>query len=172
MPSTGIVADCESDTRCRVGAYYGSPDAPPGSRRRPGLDALPRPRVRWHGATFAEARFECGPGCSVSYFFEARRRRISPPRASVLGIDARRWLLAAAEGPTWWCGRSSRAGRWCASSGHGRQGCLLREAVTAARFDPDGRLTFTWLAGPDRRAVTERVDDPVDGPRAGSSPSD
>ena len=171
LPSTGIVADCESDTRCRVGAYYGSPDAPTWFAPPPGLDALPRPRVRWHGATFAEARFECGPECSVSYFFEARRRRISPPRASVLGIDARRWLLAAAEGPTVVV-RQIFAGRPVARIERAwAPGLSAREAVTTARFDPDGRLTFTWLAGPDRRAVTERVTIPSTA-LPGSSPSD
>jgi hypothetical protein len=169
LPSTGIVADCESDTRCRVGAYYGSPDAPTWFAPPSGLDALPRPRVLWHGATFAEARFECGPGCSVSYFFEARRR-ISH-RASVLGIDTRRWLLAAAEGPTVVV-RQIFAGRPVARIERAwAPGLSALEAVTDARFDPDGRLTFTWLAGPDRRAVTERVTIPSTA-LPGSSPSD
>ena len=26
LPSTGIVADCKSDTDCRIGYYYGGPD--------------------------------------------------------------------------------------------------------------------------------------------------
>jgi hypothetical protein len=121
------------------------------------MNALPRPRVRWHSATFAEVRFDCGAGCSVSYFFEARRRRISPARSSVLGVDVRRWLLAAADGPAIvvqqiFAGRPvARIERpWA-------PGLSTLEAVTAIRFDPDGRLTFTWLAGPERRPVTERV---------------
>jgi hypothetical protein len=32
--------------------------------------------------------------------------------------------------------------------------------VTVLRFDPDGRLSFSWLAGPERRTVSERVSVP------------
>jgi hypothetical protein len=157
LPSTGIVADCESDTRCRVGAYYGSPDAPMAFAVPAGWDALPRPHVHWHGATFAEVRFVSGGGAAVSYFFEARRRRVSPPRAEVLGVDARRSLAARADGPAIqvvqiFAGRpvARIERRWAA-------GLSVREAVTALRFDADGRLTFTWLSGAERRPVTERV---------------
>jgi hypothetical protein len=157
LPSSGIVADCESDARCRVGAYYGSPDTPTWFAVPAGMDALPRPLVRWHNATFAEVRFACGAGCSVSYFFEARRHRISPARSSVLEVDARRSLVATADGSAIvvlqiFAGRPvSRIERAWAP------GLSAREAITAIRFDPDGRLTFTWLAGSDRRPVTERV---------------
>jgi hypothetical protein len=157
LPSTGIVADCESDTRCRVGAYYGSPDAPIPFATPPGWDALPRPKVYWHGATFAEVRFVSGAGAQVSYFFEARRRRISPARAEVLGVDARRWLVARAAGRIIevvqiFGGRPvARIERpWA-------PGLSVREAITAMHFDADGRLTFTWLAGTERRPTTERV---------------
>ncbi|MDO8665428.1 MAG: hypothetical protein Q7J79_02365, partial [Gemmatimonadales bacterium] len=34
------------------------------------------------------------------------------------------------------------------------------EAIKEIRFDPDGRLTFTWLKGPGRERVTERVSVP------------
>jgi hypothetical protein len=157
LPSTGIVADCESDARCRVGAYYGSPDTPTWFAVPAGMDALPRPLVRWLNATFAEVRFACGAGCSVSYFFEARRHRISPARSSVLEVDVRRSLVATADGSAIvvlqiFAGRPvARIERAWAP------GLSAREAITAIRFDPDGRLTFTWLAGPDRRPVTERV---------------
>lgn len=157
LPSSGIVADCESEARCRVGAYYGSPDAPTWFEVPAGMDALPRPRVRWHTATLAEVRFDCGPTCTMSYFFEARRRRISPARAAVLDVDVRRSLVATAEGPAVvvlqiFAGRPvARIERpWSA-------GLTAREAVTALHFDPDGRVTFTWLSGPERRPVTERV---------------
>ena len=157
LPSTGIVADCQSDARCRVGAYYGSPDTPTWFAVPAGMDALPRPLVRWLNATFAEVRFACGAGCSVSYFFEARRHRISPARSSVLEVDVRRSLVATADGSAIvvlqiFAGRPvARIERAWAP------GLSAREAITAIRFDPDGRLTFTWLAGPDRRPVTERV---------------
>ena len=157
LPSSGIVADCESDARCRVGAYYGSPDTPTWLEVPAGMAVLPRPRVRWHTATLAEVRFDCGPACSMSYFFEARRRRISPARAAVLDVDARRSLVAAAEGSAVvvlqiFAGRPvARIERpWS-------PGLSVREAVTALHFDPDGRVTFTWLSGPERRPVTERV---------------
>jgi len=32
----------------------------------------------------------------------------------------------------------------------------LGDSITALHFDPDGRLSFTWLRGPDRVAVSER----------------
>lgn len=157
LPSTGIVADCQSDAHCRVGAYYGSPDTPTWFAVPDGMHALPRPLVRWLNATFAEVRFACGAGCSVSYFFEARRHRISPARSSVLEVDVRRSLVATADGSAIvvlqiFAGRPvARIERAWAP------GLSAREAITAIRFDPDGRLTFTWLAGPDRRPVTERV---------------
>ena len=157
LPSSGIVADCESDTRCRVGAYYGSPDTPSWFPIPAGMDALPRPRVRWHSATLAEARFACGPDCAVSYFFDARRRRISPIRSSVLDVDVRRSLVAVADGGALvvlqiFAGRPvARIERPWSS------GLSAREAITTLHFDADGRLTFTWLAGPERRPITERV---------------
>jgi hypothetical protein len=36
----------------------------------------------------------------------------------------------------------------------------LLDAITDLHFDPDGRLTFTWLKGKDRTPVTERVSIP------------
>jgi hypothetical protein len=157
LPSTGIVADCESDTRCRVGTYYGAPDTPTLFAVPPGWDALPRPEVFWHGATFAEVRFVSPSRAAVSYFFEARRHRISPPRTEVLDVDPRRSLVARADGSAIevvqiFAGRPvARIERAWAP------GLTLRQAITAIHFDPDGRLTFTWLAGPERRPTTERV---------------
>ena len=72
-------------------------------------------------------------------------------------MDVRRWLLAAAEGPAIVV-RQIFAGRPVARIERAwAPGLSALEAVTAIRFDPDGRLTFTWLAGPDRRPVTERI---------------
>ena len=157
LPSAGLVADCQSDSNCRVGYYYGAPEhatwfAPP-----PGMDALPRPEVRWHTATFAEARVGCGHGCAWSYFFEARRRLLSPPRRDVLGVDHRRLLMAQADGRALairqiFSGRDvlSIARDWTA-------GLTLAEAVRDIHFDPDGRLSLTWLQGPEQRPMSERV---------------
>jgi hypothetical protein len=39
-------------------------------------------------------------------------------------------------------------------------GSSLATALTEIHFDPDGRLTFTWLKGNDRTPVTERVSVP------------
>ena len=36
----------------------------------------------------------------------------------------------------------------------------LESALTALHFDPDGRLTFTWLKGSGRTPVTERISIP------------
>jgi phosphoserine phosphatase len=36
----------------------------------------------------------------------------------------------------------------------------LESALTTVHFDPDGRLTFSWLKGAERTPVTERVSIP------------
>src|SRR5688572_7997063 len=97
LPSTGIAASCRDDRDCRVGYYYGDPDKAIWIEPPAGMATFPKPEVTWPSLTFAQIRFDCGPTCSVSYFFEARRRRLSGPRRSVLAVDVRRWLLAAAE---------------------------------------------------------------------------
>lgn len=161
LPSAGIVAVCETDTRCRVGAYHGPPETPTWFAPPPGRDTLPRPTVRWHSATLGEARFDGGsPAGTLSYFFEVRRQRISGARASVLEVDVRRSLFAAAEDRALVV-RQIFSGRPVARIERPwAPGLAVRAAVTALRFDPDGRLSFTWLAGPERRAVSERVSVP------------
>lgn len=160
LPSAGLVAECESDARCRVGVYAGRPDRPVWLAPPPGLAVLPRPMVIWHSATFAQARFDCGRPCTVSYFFEARRHLISAPRRSVLDVDLRRQLLAAVEDRALvvrqiFSGREvARIERpWSPAP-------WLGDAVTALRFDPDGRLSFTWLRGAERTPVSERLSIP------------
>jgi hypothetical protein len=88
VPSTGLVADCRTDRDCRVGYYYGDPEKPVWLEPPADLPTLPKPDVIWRAATFAEIRFACGPSCRVSYFFEAKRRRLSPPRHQVR-VDTR-----------------------------------------------------------------------------------
>jgi hypothetical protein len=159
VPSIGIVSSCRG-RECRVGWYYGDPADPSWLEPPPGLDSLPPPEVLWLTGSLAQIRFECGPACSWSYFFEVTRRRLSAPRAGVLAADHRRQLAAMAEGRAlavrqMFSGREVihierdwAPGRW------------LGEVVTAIHFDPDGRLSFTWLRGPDRTPVTERVSVP------------
>lgn len=160
LPSAGIVSDCRSDRDCRVGYYYGDPQTPAWLTPPPDLPALPKPEVIWRAATFAEIRFGCGRACSVSYFFEAKRRRLSEPRRSVLDVDLRRLLFAAAEDRALvvrqiFSGREvARIERPWAS------GAWLGDAIQALRFDPDGRLSFTWLKGAERVPVSERVSVP------------
>jgi hypothetical protein len=125
----------------------------------PDLATLPKPEVIWHAATFAEVRFGCGPGCHVSYFFEAKRRRLSPPRRRVLDIDLRRLLLAQVDGRTL-AVRQIFSGREVARIERDWVPGPLESALTALHFDPDGRLTFTWLKGSERIPVTERVSIP------------
>jgi hypothetical protein len=115
--------------------------------------------VRWHSATFAEARFACGPACTVSYFFEAKRRRLSPPRRDVLDVDLRRLLYAQPDGASL-AVRQIFSGREVARITRDWAAPALREAITDLHFDPDGRLTFTWLRRVDRAPVTERVSVP------------
>jgi hypothetical protein len=157
LPSTGIIALCRDDRNCRVGHYYGDPGKAVWIEPPATMASLPKPEVTWPDLTFAQIRFDCGPACSVSYFFEAKRRRLSGPRRSVLGIDVRRWLLAAAEERALvvrqiFSGREvTRIERdWAA-------GPWLGDAITALQFDPDGRLSFTWLRDADRAAVSERL---------------
>ena len=160
LPSAGVVADCKTDRDCRVGFYYGDIEHPTWLDLPPGTPSFAKPAVIWRTATLAESRFSCGGPCTVSYFFEARRRRISPPRWFVLDVDTRRLLLVAAEDRAIvvrqvFSGREvARIERPWAPGG------WLGEVVTAARFDPDGRLSLTWLRNPDRIPVSERISVP------------
>lgn len=157
LPSAGLVAECESDARCRVGYYAGSPTRATWLVPPPGLAQLPRPRVIWHSATFAEARFDCGRPCTVSYFFEARRHLLSQPRWFVLDVDLRRQLLVAAEERALVV-RQIFSGRvvarierpWAPAPS-------LVDVLVSLRFDPDGRLSLTWLRGAERTPVSERL---------------
>src|SRR6185503_21081910 len=90
FPAAGLVAHCQTDRDCRVGYYYGTPGdaawlAPP-----PGFATLPKPEVAWHTPTLAEVRFGCGTGCSASYFWDARRKRLAAARADVLAVEYQR----------------------------------------------------------------------------------
>ena len=159
LPSAGIVAECRSETDCRVGHYYGDPDAATWFSPPPGTTALPRPIVIWRTANLAETRFDCGHGCTWSYFFEARRRRVSSARRSVLEVDTTRLLLAAAEPPALVI-RQMFSGREVARIERDWAPGGVWEAVTSLRFDRDGRVSLTWLQGPSRAPVTERVSVP------------
>jgi len=129
-------------------------------RPRPCGDVrMPKPEVIWHEATFAEARFTCGPSCHASYFFEAKRRRLSPPRFQVLDVDMRRLLLAQIDGRAV-AVRQIFSGREVARIERDWAPGPLESALIALHFDPDGRLTIVWSKGPDRTPVTERLSIP------------
>ena len=160
VPSAGLVASCRDEHVCRVGYYYGNPTDAVWFVPPPGLARLPRPEVIWLTSTLAQARFDCDHPCTVSYFFEVTRHRLSEPRQSVLAVDSRRLLLAMAENRAlvvrqMFSGREvARLERdWAPAD-------WLGDVVTALRFDPDGRLAFTWLRGKDRVPVSERVSIP------------
>jgi hypothetical protein len=79
----------------------------------------------------------------------------------VLAVDPRRLLVAAAEDRAlvvrqMFSGRPvARIERdWAPSP-------WLGDVITRLRFDPDGRLSLTWLAGAERAPVAERVSVPT-----------
>jgi hypothetical protein len=160
LPSTGLVSDCRTERDCRVGYYYGDPEKPVWLAPPADLPTFPKPDVIWRAATFAEIRFACGPACHVSYFFEAKRRRLSPPRSQVLDVDTRRLLVAQADTRTLVV-RQIFSGREVARIDRDWvPGPSLEVALTTIHFDPDGRLTFIWLKGADRTPVSERISVP------------
>jgi hypothetical protein len=115
--------------------------------------------VIWHEATFAEARFDLGASGHVSYFFEAKRRRLSPPQPDVLAVDTRRLLMAQVDGHAL-AVRQIFSGREVARLERDWAPGPLRAALTAIHFDADTRLTITWLRGASRSPVTERISVP------------
>ena len=157
LPSAGIVAECASDRDCRVGYYYGGPEQPTWFTPPPEMSRMPKPDVLWHTATFAETRFDCGRGCTWSYFFEARRHLLSAPRRDVLDADYRRLLMAQVEGRALAIRQIYSAREVLRLERDWTPGLSVGEAITEIRFDPDGRLTFTWLKGSARDRVSERV---------------
>jgi hypothetical protein len=157
MPSTGMVADCRNDRDCRVGYYYGGPEQVTWLTPPAGMATMPKPDVIWHNATFAEARVSCGRGCTWSYFFEAKRRQLSPPRRDVLQADYRRLLMAQVDGRGLAVRQIFTAREALRIEREWAPGLGVAEAITEIRFDPDGRLSLTWLKGPDRAPVRERV---------------
>ena len=157
LPSAGIVADCASDRDCRVGYYYGGPEQPTWFTPPLEMSKLPKPDVLWHTATFAETRFDCGRGCTWSYFFEAKRHLLSAPRRDVLDADYRRLLMAQVEGRALAIRQIYSAREVLRLERDWTPGLSVGEAIKEIRFDPDGRLTFTWLKGPTRDRVSERV---------------
>ena len=161
LPSVGIVASCRDDGYCRVGHYYGNPSSdvvwftPPS-----GLTTLPEPHVFWLTSTLAQVRFHCGPECSWSYFYDAIRRRLSEPRRLVMAVDTKRLLVAMAEERALVV-RQVFSGRLVVRIERDwTPGLWVGAAITELQFNPDGRLSFTWLGGRERVPVTERVSVP------------
>ena len=161
LPSSGIVADCRTDRDCRVGYYYGSPEQPHWFTPPDGLSVLPKPEVIWHTATFAETRVPCGRACTWSYFFEAKRRLLSAPRRDVLDVDYRRLLMAQVDGRALAIRQIFSARDIVRIEREWAPGLTAGSAITAIHFDPDGRLSFTWLKGAERASVSERVTVPT-----------
>jgi hypothetical protein len=157
LPSTGIVADCKSDTDCRVGYYYGGPDQVTWFSPPPGTATIPKPEVIWHSATFAETRIGCGPACTWSYFFEGKRRLLSEPRRDVLQVDYRRLLMAQGDGRALTIRQIFSARDVVKIERDWTPGLTASGAIREIRFDQDGRLSFTWLKGAQRMLVAERV---------------
>jgi hypothetical protein len=124
------------------------------------MATLPRPEVIWLTAALAQVHFDCGHPCSLSYFFEVTRHRLSEPSYAVLAVDARRLLMAVAEDRAIVI-RQVFTGRevlrlereWAPAT-------WLGDVVPISHFDPDGRLSFTWLRGSERTPVRERVSVP------------
>jgi len=160
LPSAGIVADCRNDRDCRVGYYYGRPDRATWFTAPAGMTLLPKPEVLWHNAAFAEVRFDCGRPCTWSYFFEARRNLLSQPRRDVLDADYRRLLMAQSDGHALAIRQIFSAREVFRIERDWAPPLSPGEAIQVIHFDPDGRLTFTWLKGPGREPVTERVSVP------------
>ena len=151
---------CRTDRDCRVGYYYGDPEKPVWLEPPPGVATLPRPEVIWHEATFAEIRFALGARTRVSYFFEAKRRQLSRPQPDVLAADTHRHLMAQADGRALVVRQIFSGREVMRVERDWAPGSALRDAVTAVHFDPDTRMTITWLRGPERVSVTERISVP------------
>jgi hypothetical protein len=159
LPSAGLISECEA-SRCRVGSYAGALETVRWLPLPGGWTTFPPPEVVWVSSTFAEVRFRCGPSCSLSYFFDARRRRVSPSRSDVLALDGRRLLVAMGEAEALVV-RQIFSGREVARiEREWAPGLRVVEAVRSARFDPDGRLSFTWLKGAPSTPVAERLSIP------------
>jgi hypothetical protein len=78
----------------------------------------------------------------------------------VLDVDLRRLLIAQEDGKAI-AVRQIFSGREVARiTRDWAPGPTLASALTEIHFDPDGRLTFTWLRGKDRTPLTERVSVP------------
>lgn len=158
LPSTGIVAHCQQERGdCRVGYYYGDPAKATWIAPPPEIPVLSMPDVTWVTATLAQVRFACGPHCSESYFFEAKRKRLHGPRRDVMAVDTLRGLVATADGRALVVRVMSSGRELARIERDWAPGPWLGDAITALTFDPDGRMSFTWLRGPKREAVSERV---------------
>jgi hypothetical protein len=120
---------------------------------------LPRPEVIWHEAAFAEVRFDTSSG-PVSYFFEAKRRQLSRPQPDVLAADTHRHLMAQADARALVVRQIFSGREVLRIERDWAPGSSVRDAISAIHFDPDTRLTITWLRGAARTPVTERISVP------------
>src|SRR5436190_2076373 len=81
----------------------------------------------------------------------------SAPRRDVLDADYRRLLMAQVEGRALAIRQIYSAREVLRLERDWTPGLSVGEAIKEIRFDPDGRLAFTWLKGPARDRVSERV---------------
>jgi hypothetical protein len=161
VPSSGIVSTCRDERDCRVGYYSrGDPASPLWLTPPPGMTALPKPEVTWLTDSLGEVRFGCGAACSVSYFVDVKRHRLVEPRRDVVAVDPRRLLVAAIEDRELAI-RQLFSGREVARVDRDWAPDMpVRDAITIARFDPDGRMTLEWLRGTEHVPVRERFSVP------------
>jgi hypothetical protein len=85
---------------------------------------------------------------------------LSSPQPDVLAVDAHRLLMAQVDGRALAVRQIFSAREVARIARDWAPGLSLRDALTAIHFDPDGRLTLTWLQGAARAAVTERISVP------------
>ena len=99
MPSAGIVADCAERPRLPRRLLLRRTRAGDVAHAACGHDQHAQARRHLAQRDLRRGtRFGCGPGCTWSYFFEAKRRLLSAPRRDVLEADYRRLLMAQVEG--------------------------------------------------------------------------
>ena len=78
----------------------------------------------------------------------------------MLAVDARRLLMALAEERTLVVRQVFSAREVARIERDWAPDTWLGDAIVALSFDPDGRLSLTWLRGTERTPVSERVSVP------------
>ncbi|PYM59519.1 MAG: hypothetical protein DMD77_04265 [Candidatus Rokuibacteriota bacterium] len=79
----------------------------------------------------------------------------------MLDVDYRRLLMAQVDGRALAIRQIFSARDIVRIEREWAPGLTAGSAITAIHFDPDGRLSFTWLKGAERTSVSERVTVPT-----------